>query len=115
LQKRVLDANHLSGWRDDQVVDPRRLHDDIATLLAAGEVNLSTGEGGAKKLGIGDANPDDLPEGLSMQTLRSSRERQNDRQDYDNRQRSQPTLVPRHVMFQHLEFVVKPSIEAVIC
>jgi hypothetical protein len=61
------------------------LDDGDAALFAAAEVDLATGESSAKKLRICDADPNDLPERMSMQANRSGCESQQGRQDRDRR------------------------------
>ena len=80
LQEWVLDADDLSRRRQDQVMQQRRAQNDVAALLASGEIDFQARKGSAGQLEVGDAGPDDLPQRQPVESGREGRERRHGRE-----------------------------------
>ena len=70
-----------------------RVQNDVASLHAAGEIDLEAGKGSAGQLAVGDASVDDRPEGLAIQRERPGRkggERDHARDETEHPRTAQP-------------------------
>lgn len=85
LQEWVLDADDLSGRRQDQVMPGGRPQNDVAACLASGEIDLQARKGSVGQLEVGNAGPNNLPQRQPVEPCGDARERRHQRKADDNR------------------------------